>query len=258
MEQRKPVADQIFGDNKAPVDVVLNADFAKLKEEVELMEARGKAMPKQITTEEQASKAVDYIADARRLTNKVENVRSTEGKPMLDAKRAVDGFFKALGGSLLDGPIADNDNAVRAFMREQAAKKAAEQRRIQQEADEKARLAREREANAKTPQAAANHAARAEQYEAQADTSAIATATASEAKAKITGTSGSLSSKKVWKFVITDYQACIAPLGALGGFLESAAIEKALGVMVKAQKNNAKWPGVRFYEDIATAVRRRG
>lgn len=258
MEQRKPVADQIFGDNKAPVDVVLNADFAKLKEEVELMEARGKAMPKQITTEEQASKAADYIADARRLTKKVEDFRKTEGEPILAAQRGINGFFSGLNNLLLDGPIKKQSDATTNYVREQAAKKAAEQRRIQQEADEKARLAREREANAKTPQAAANHAARAEQYEAQADTSAIATATASEAKAKITGTSGSLSSKKVWKFVITDYQACIAPLGALGGFLESAAIEKALGVMVKAQKNNAKWPGVRFYEDIATAVRRRG
>ena len=240
---RKRVVDQVFGFNKAPMHEVLTADFNELRVEidalVERMRAVAKTPPK---TDEELAALGKVILDARALWGRADGQREAEKRPILDAGRELDAYFKDMLAGLLKG---------RDFLQGQAdsytrAKAAEERARKQREAEELARKAeaeRDKAAAAKTSAGAANAEARAETLEARAD-QAAAVAASSEADLVRSRVGGVTSSAKgTWGATILDYQAAIAPLGALGNFLKRDAVEAALNSLAKVQKEGAAWPG---------------
>lgn len=72
---------------------------------------------------------------------------------------------------------------------------------------------------------------------------------------KVKGAGVTTSAKGVWKASIVDYTAAIAPLGALGAFLDQDAVQKALNSMAKVQKAQARWPGVTFAQSVSASFR---
>lgn len=254
--KRKQVVDQIFGNNKSPILDVLPVDFADLKADVdrfvEQMREAAKHPPK--NDEDQAALG-KIIIEARALLNRADGQREEEKRPILDAGRALDGWFKDLLASLVKGRdhlqgMADN------YARQKAAEERERARREAEAARAKAEAERQKAEAAKTTQAAANAEARAEGHEARAE-AAEATAGAAEAdlvRSRVGGVTAS--AKGAWVGTITDYQAAIAPLGALGNFLKRDAVEAALNSLAKVQKDGAAWPGVSFHQQVSATFRR--
>lgn len=68
---RKSVVDQIFGQNKAPIETVLQADFADLAVRVEALVARGRTLPARVDTEAQQIAVGSYIVECRALFKEI-------------------------------------------------------------------------------------------------------------------------------------------------------------------------------------------
>lgn len=247
---RTPVADQIFGHNKAPIDEVLKADFADLTKEVEGLCAEAGKAPKRIRNEDDLGTIGNFFADLRALKGRIEGIRKDEGEPMLSAKRALDGFFKDLAAEL--EKVGDD---LQATADEYTRRKAAEERARR---EEEARKAREREERERQKAEAGNikAAGRAEQYEAQAEAAEKA-AIAGAADLTRTRAGGVTSSAKtVWDFRIDDYTALQSSLGPLGPFIDRKDVEKAIRSVVRIQKGNTSLPGVAVFEDVKSTFRR--
>lgn len=254
--KRKAVVDQVFGDNKAPMTDVLTADFAELKAQVDTfvdkMREAAKAPPK--TDEEQAALG-KVILDARALWNRADGERDREKRPILEAGRELDAFFKDMLASLVKGRdhlqgLADT------YARQKAAEERARREREARELAEKAEAERQKVEAAKSSQAAANAEARAEALDSRAEKAAEAAA-ASEAdlvRARAGGVTAS--AKGVWRATILDYTAAVSPLGAVGPYLKRDAFEAALNSMARIQGAAAVWPGVSFSPDTKATFRR--
>lgn len=252
---RAPVVDQIFGHNKAPIVAVLDADFADMKAKIgaltdELREAT-KNPPKD---DEGFGKIGALIVKARGFANRADEIRTAEKAPILEAGRALDAWFK---NTLSDMGAQQSklQGMADAYARQKAAEARAKAEREAAEARAKAEAERQRADAAKSVTAAANAEARAENLEAKAD-AAAAQAAASDAdlvRARVGGVTASATG--AWVATITDYQAAIAPLGAVGMFLKREALESALGAMAKTQKHGAAWPGVLFAQETKATFR---
>lgn len=254
--KRKPVVDQVFGDNKAPMGEVLTADLAELRGEIDAlvdrMRTAAKAPPK--TDEDQAALG-RVILDARSLWNKADSRREIEKRPILEAGRELDAFFRDMLASLVKGR-EHLQGMADAYTRQKAAEARAQAQREAEEARIKAEEERAKAEAAKTAAGAARAEGRAEALDAKAD-AAAAVAASSEAdlvRARVDGVSAS--AKGTWVATITDYQAAISPLGALGHFLKREAVEAALNSLAKVQKAGAAWPGVSFSQDVKATFRR--
>lgn len=253
---RAPLADQVFGSNKAPLADVLAADYADLKAEVDAFVAKMREAAKAKPGSDADNAALgQIILDGRSLWNRAEAFRTDDKAPILSAGRELDAWFKDMlsalvaGGTHLQG-MADT------YAREKAA---AERARLQREADEaraKAEAERQKAEAAKTAAGAAKAEGRAEAHDAKADAAAAAAgaADADLVRARVGGVTAS--AKGSWVAAITDYQEAIKPLGALGAFLKRDAIEAGLNSMAKVQQAGAAWPGVNFYQDTKATFRR--
>lgn len=252
---RAPVVDQIFGQNKAPIVEVLDADFADMKAKIgaltdEIREA-AKNPPKD---DEGFGKIGALIVKARGFANRADEIRSAEKAPILEAGRALDSWFKSTLSSLVEQQ-AELQKLADAYARKKAAEARAKAEREAAEARAKAEAERQRAEAAKSVTAAANAEARAEGLDAKAD-SLDAKAAASDAdlvRARVGNVTSSATG--AWVATITDYQAAIAPLGAVGMFLKRDALESALGAMAKTQKHGAAWPGVLFAQETKATFR---
>lgn len=253
--RRKPVVDQVFGDNKAPMVAVLGADFAHLIREVEEAEAMAaEANTKPKTDHEQAALGAK-IMDLRQLWKRVDGAREDEKRPILTAGRDLDSWFKGLTGRIEDAvkPLTDGADA---YVRQKAAEERERARREAEEARRKAEEERARAEAARSAAVAGRAEGRAEAHEARADEAAAraAASTADLAKARVGGISAG--ARETWVARILDYQAAIAPLGALGAFLKRDAVEAALNSLAKVQKGGAVWPGVEFGPEAKAAFRK--
>lgn len=251
---RPTVVDQIFGSNKAPLDVVLTADFADLKAEAEALVARAAHLPAEITVEAQQIAVGQYIAEARAFWKKVDSIREDTKRPVLEAGRGIDAHFKAFG-AMLDEVTNPLQRAADGYAREVAAAARAKAQREEQEARDRADAERKKADAAKSSSAAANAEARAEALDAKADAAAETAAASVSDLTRMRGDGITATGREVWKATIVDYQAAISPLGALGNFLKRADIEAALTSMVRVQKAGAAWPGVSFVADVKASFR---
>jgi len=249
-DQRKPVAEQIFGDNKAPIGDVLEADFADLRRRVADMTARLEAdAPQTVTGEDDMIALGNLITEARRLSKEIEATRSEEGRPLFDAKKKVDAFFKDLTALIdrAERPLRDRaDDYTRrkeAEQREIARRKAEEARRAEE-------AARQRAEAAKSADAGGRAAARAETLAAQADADLAA---ADSARVKVSSGGVTASSRASWTFYIDDYAAM--DLNEIRPFLDRKAVEAAVRAMVRIQKGETRLKGVTVYQETKTQFR---
>lgn len=254
--KRKQVVDQIFGDNKAPIAEVLAADFAELKAEVDafvaLMREAAKSPPK--SDEDQAALG-KIIMDGRALWNRADGQREAEKRPILDAGRALDAWFKETLASLVKG--RDHlQGMADAYARQRAAEERARALREAEEARRREEEERAKAEAAKTASGAARAEGRAEAAAQKAE-AAEATVAASDAdliRSRVGGVTASATG--AWTARIDDYSAAIQPLGTLGIFLKEGDVQAALNSMAKTQKTRAQWPGVVFLRDARATFRR--
>lgn len=253
---KRPVVDQVFGANKAPMAEVLDADFAELRGEIDALVGRMreafKTPPK---TDEDNAALGRVILDARALWNKADGLREGEKRPILNAGRELDAWFKDTLAALVKGRDTLQGQAD-AYTRQKAAEARAKAQREAEEARAKAEAERQKAEEAKTAVGAARAEGRAEALESKADTAAAVAASskADLVRARVDGVSAS--AKGTWIATINDYQAAIGPLGALGHFLKREAVEAALNSLAKVQKAGAAWPGVSFTQDVKATFRR--
>lgn len=252
---RRSVVDQIFGMNKAPLDDVLAADFTDLQAEVADLLNKASDLPTRIESDADQATVGRWIIDAKDLSHKVDVHRTTEGRPVLDAQRGINAFFKAVVA-----PITETLDAHQRAADEYVRRKAAEERaRLRREAEELRRREEEERRRAeqlKRPDAVARTEGKAEALAASAE-AAEERALASNAdltRMRAEGVTGSTRTQWAWEFV--DKDAAYEPLGALGPFFTEAAVETALNSMARAHKGRAKWPGVRFFEKAVASFRR--
>ena len=248
------MADQIFGDNKAPLGAVLPVDFADLIREVEDAEAMAEEANSKPGDDAELAALGQKVKDLRALWSKVDGVREAEKRPILEAGRGIDGFFGDLKARVeaAGKPLSAGADA---YVRAKAAEARAKAQREAEEARAKAEEERRKAEAARSSVAAGRAEARAETLDARAD-EAEARAAASDAdlvRAKAGGVTAS--AKGTWVAVIVDYQAAIQPLGLLGIFLKEDAVKAALGSMAKTQKGGARWPGVQFSQDVKATFR---
>lgn len=253
--RRKPTSDQIFGDNKAPIEAVLTADFAPLKSEIAALVERAKALDHKVKTDAQQAAVGQMIIDLREIWKRADHIRAMEKKPILDAGRDLDGWFKGILSDAVELGAALQHHAD-AFVRQKAAEARAKAARDAEQARAKAEAERAKSEAAKSAQGAASADAKAEAYDAQAERlEEQASAKAAElTRARIGGVTAS--AKGAWGARILDYQAAIAPLGTLGHFLKEDAITAGLNSMAKVQKTGAHWPGVTFSQEQKATFRR--
>jgi len=253
MLQRVPIAEQVFGHNKAPMGEVLALDFTEIsKEAAALVEAAGK-LPKSIKTDAELGEFGQVVTRLRALATTVDNNRKDEGKPLLDATRDLNAWFNELKAGL-DGARGKLEGVASDYQRAKEAAKRAE-------AAEAARKLREQEdvARAKAAESSGAVAARAE---GKADNLASAAdrheATVGAKTADLVRTSVggvTASAKSVWTFRIKDYEALAATMGPLGPYLAQADVEKAIRSLVKLRKGGTSLPGVEVFEDTKATFR---
>lgn len=257
-ENRTPVVDQIFGQNRAPIDAVLEADFADLRARVAEMASKFNALPATIAGDDDLATVGRAVRDANSLLREIDSTRMNEGRPILEAQRALNAYFKDTLPDTLPALVSAAQRRADAYVREVEAKRRAEAERQAREAREREERERQRADQAKSAEAAANAQARAER-EAQRAEEAEARAGASAADlTRMKGQGVSASGRASWKATILPdggYQQAIAPLGVLGNFFDRASVEKALNSMARVQKDAAAWPGVKFHQDVKASFR---
>jgi hypothetical protein len=251
---RRPVVDQIFGDNKAPIEVVLDADFTAMADEIARFEASAAEAPKKVSSDEDLTAIGALIKRSLALSGRVEDIRTTEGRPILDAQRGINSFFNGRKDRIAKA-VAPLQKAADAYAVQKAAEAKAKLVREAQEAREKAEAERKKADEAKTAQTAAKAEGRAEALDAKADDLSAAAMGSQADMVRTKGDGVTASARASWTFRVDDYSALQATLGPLGPFLAQADVEKAIRSYVRIQKGNTKLAGVAVYEDVKAAFR---
>ena len=252
---RLPVVDQVFGANKPPIDVVLAADYADLVNEANALAERAKGLPKTVKGDDDLSLVGAVVADARELAKLAEGIRLEEGRPLLEATKSVNEFFKGMASRVSDA-LAPAQKAADIYVREKAAAERARREKEADDARKKEEAARAKAEAAPTAAAAANATRAAERHAIRAET---AERSASSSNADLVRTRGggvTSSARSFWTFRIVNYAAVTATLGPLGPFLPRPDVEKAIRSLVRIQKGGASLPGAEFYEDAKSSFRK--
>lgn len=246
---RRTVADQMFGDNKAPADAIIAADFAtEIAALNDAIAAAQKLADKPIKTDDDLTAVGEAMKRVKAAQRVLEDKRSVAKGPILSAGRDVDAAFKAhqVAGNTSLAPLQKNaDTYVRA-------KQAAERERAkreEQEAREREEKARKRMEEAKSAEAAGNAAAAAEQAAAEA----AKAAKAQRSTAPVRGSGATVGARTFWDFTIDDPDKI--DLNKLRDFLDPAAIEKAVRAVVKIKKGSTRIDGVRVFENSKANIR---
>lgn len=253
MLQKLPVAEQVFGHNKAPMGEVLALDFAELASDAARLVAEAEKLPKTIKTDAELGGFGQVVTKLRAMSATVDSTRKDEGKPLLDATRELNAWFNEIKGRV-DAARETLEEAASDYQRAKEAAKRAEAAEAARKLREQEEAAR-RKAAETTGTAAARAEGRAENLASAAER-AQAEAEAKPADLVRTSVGGvTASAKAVWTFRITDRAALIASLGPLGPFLPIADIEKAIRSVVRIQKDAASIPGVEVFSDTKATFR---
>ncbi|MCA1776110.1 MAG: hypothetical protein LC676_11010 [Loktanella sp.] len=197
MTDKTPIAEQVFGDNKAPIDDALAADYADAQAMVDDMVRRfEEEAPAEIAGDQDMLAIGAIITDARKLTKQIDAARTREGKPLYDAKRSVDFFFKDMIARLEKAEKVVQERADAYTRRKQAEEREIARRRAE-EARQREEDARRRAEESKSAEAGGRAAARAETFSAEADQQ---TKTATTGGAKVSGGGVTASARATWTF----------------------------------------------------------
>lgn len=250
------------GSNNPPADAnplrerLQEESGALLKRRDELL-AGASRIPDKIEDDEIAGKVADFIKLVSACTKNAEGLRVARKEPFLESGRVVDGFFKAV-----TEPLEKAKGQISARLTVWQRQKAAEEKRLRDEAEAIARIAATKAAEA------AREAERAAQNDAQLATAIEAAAAAKQAAAdavvaeraaaakpadmsRTRGDVGAVASLvQFWDF--TDLNRDAIDLEALRQHLPADALEKAVRSFVKA--GGRTLAGVRIFENTKSRV----
>jgi hypothetical protein len=242
------------GDNVRPALVdasQLAKDFDHLERVVGDLASRGNAFPLAIEDDDDLGIANKLVADCRTETDKIDRAREAEKRPYLDAGRIVDAYFKTLTTRLDRMKAAIGERATRYLNKKadaERAVRAAEARKLQEEADRRAHEAILAEAKAPagapTPETT-TAMTQATQAQMRADDKA-AEAQATRADLARTRTEGSTAT------LVDDWQAEITAfdqidLNKLRPYFSRPDVEKAIRRHVGIHKDAEPLAGVRIF-----------
>ena len=241
------VAREHFAGNGAPIAEILRAECADLLARFDAMTAEATALPGTIGDEETMTSVATVIARARALAKEADGTRAEAGKPLLDAKRELDAFFKA-ATARLDAAMEPHVENVDAHARRVQAEAEAKARREREEAERAVEEARQRAEEASDAASAAMAAGDLAAAEARA-----ASAGRREKGSPIRGEGVSVGRRTRIVGEIEDYAKL--NLNALRHFFRRADVEHAVREAVKAQGEGCTIRGVRVVRETRANVR---
>lgn len=244
----------VIGGNKPPISEVLFEQYKPLIDRLAPLAALVAALPKDIKSEEDLSKASDKIIETKALAKDLEAARKAEKDPHVKTGKAIDSFFNALIAKvdvLTDGLEGSANQYQRDKIAEERRKKDEEARKAR---DEEARL-RQAALDAKRPDTAARREDEADKAAARASEATDAAAELSAKSVKAQTDSGvKLNTSTFWNFRIVSFDSI--PLDRLRDFIDADAIETAVKKFVAVRKGRTDLPGVEVFEDVKTSFRR--
>lgn len=252
-----------LGHNQAPAieilrDEMLAENDGLLQRRDELLRAVER-MPDAVTNDDVAGKAADMVKMISAAIKAADANRVNRKEPFLEGGRAVDGFFKT---KLID-PLLKGKASVESRLGIYLRQKAAEEKRLRDEADRLARQAAQKAADEAARAAAAMQDQKdldaALDAQRRADEAAIASVAASKAAAakpaemaRTRGDVGSLGTlRQVWTFKDLDRETIA--LDVLRPYLSEEDIGKALRLAIKAGLRQIR--GAEIYEAQEVTVR---
>lgn len=299
MEFSGPAGDKIksadardgIGGNNPPADIVLEiqerlpVSYAALELELSLALDIARTLPKEITTQDEATATAKSQTDIRGIRKKIKIAHQGEKAPFLRAGQFVDGFFKGMDdqGGRADGVLQERSNLwvrrvaeIARQEREAAAEDEraradllrgqAEQAKRLADAAEAARIAAEEKAAASRRQtvhdkaeektatadaalaAAAELQRQADAAERTADRAELATGARAADLVRSRAGGVTMSARTQWVVAVDDVN--LVPLELIRAYLPRAEIEKAVKTWAKLNGyKGLTMAGVRIFEE---------
>lgn len=250
-------ATATIGHNRPPSQAeILAENYAHFAKEIEGIAERANAAPKAVRNDDDLDAVGVIVKDAKVMTKRVDNARTTEKEPHLKAGREIDSFFKAMTERLSRIATVLEDRATE-YQRAKAAaarRKAEEEARKLREKEEAARRKAEEAAAAGKADVAARSEAKAEALADRIDAAEQAAQASAADLARSRGASGTVATARtVQKVRITDYAAL--NLGPLGPYLDREAVQKAANGWLRVTKGKESLPGLEVYDDVKASFR---
>jgi hypothetical protein len=268
-------ARTLKGDNVRPALVSadqLARDFAHLEALAQAIEARAKTIPPVFEDDDDLALAQKLIADGREDAAKVDRARDAEKRPLLEAERVVQAWFKAIENRILAAKQAVEDGPVKSYLRRKEAReraaREAEAKRLQAEAhkrEQEAIAAAAAEAPNLSDTATAAEAvvvggplpprqraasfAMSEAVRAQnlAEDAAVAATAKPAGLARTRTEAGTATLVDDWKFEIVNFDEI--DMNKLRAHFSRGDVEKAIRRHVTLNKDKEPLAGVRVWND---------
>lgn len=186
-------------------------------------------------------------------SKRCDTLRDETGRPHLEAKRVIDGFFKGFMARA-DKAQATLGARATAYLRKKAAAERAKreaEEAVAREAAAKAQREAAEAAKAGNVEQAALAQAKADEHETRADQAADAASAKPSELARTQTAAGSSTLEEKWTFEIEDLNTI--DLNALRPFLPQTAIEQALRAFVKSGRRQIT--GARIFPDTRARFR---
>ncbi|MCR6673287.1 hypothetical protein [Devosia ginsengisoli] len=249
-QARTPIAEQIFGHNKAPLEEVLPAETAEWQAEADRAVAALADRPGKIKDETDFAATGKLVLRAKSFLTRIEDARKAETDPLYQAQKGIKAHFDAIAARVdqaLGRLTAAADDYARAKAAEEKRQRAEEARKLREQ--EEAARAKAEAASGKT---AARAEGRAEVLGERAAELEGDIKAADAVRTHIAG-GGVASAKQGWDFEITDYDA--VDLNKLRPYLARSAVETAIRSAVRVGKQHTSIPGIRVFEAVKAAFR---
>jgi len=243
----------VMGDNRPPIEEQGLADFndaidkhAGLRQRIN--DLLGSSERAKATNDEEAGRCAELIRQMAAVEGVVESERKAVKEPYLNAGRKIDDAAKTFIGKVSTAK-ANVRSMTETYMRDKAAKEAAELRRL----EEKQRREREAlEAKAREEAAKAAEENREPDPEVmEAPISVSARPVAQEATQVRSDFGAMASTRKVKVAIITDWAKAFKAVKSVPAVQE--AVQKAVNALVRAGQTNI--PGVEVKDDVSLMVR---
>jgi flagellar biosynthesis GTPase FlhF len=245
---------EIGHNNPPPLREVLAENYEILLTEIEALAGKANEAPKTISGDEDVITVGEIVKGARDLSKRLDKARDAEGRPHLEAKREIDGFFK--GHMERIDRIAQilqkrADDYQRARAAEERRKREEEARRLREEEERQREIARKAE-EANRAKTAAKHEDKADEL-AERRVEAEASAQASNADlVRVRSDTGTVvSAKTEWKGEIVSVEEI--DLNKLRPYLKRDDVQKALNTFVRM--GGRELAGARIFEDVKASFR---
>lgn len=175
----------VVGANLPPLDAVgplekrLERDHAALFAEAANLEMERFTLPEAPATDEEVAKITDFVVKVKKVAKRIEDARTEEGKPYLEASKAINGLFKEFSDPckvMVDALTATVGIYNRAKAERERAERLERERQEREEGDRQRREEADRRAEAERLQRETDEAAARVRAAADAQSRAAAEA----------------------------------------------------------------------------------